>query len=315
VTDDGLLRAAVFKGLRDDLERPRRAAAARLPRRSAPSLIPERVGSRGVHGVPRENILQLLPDAVAPSKEELSNYWQRVAKRALVHLGRRPLKLVRHTHGVTFYHKGKLPEVPESVHRLHMRKRAGGEGVRVWVDDLEGLLGLVAMGAVELHPWNATIDDIERADRIVIDLDPGDGVDWDFVVETALMMRALLRQEGLKPWPKLTGGKGLHLMAPLEESIAHDAARQYARKLAQRLVDKYPEQHVLSASPARRGDKIFLDYLRNGRGNTAIGTYSPRARPHLPIAAPVTWPEVEQGIRPDAFTMRSPFRRTKHAAD
>ena len=155
-----------------------------------------------MHGVPRENILQLLPDAVAPSKEELAAYWTTVAKKALVHLGRRPLKLVRHTHGVTFYHRGKLPEVPASVHQLHIQKREGGEGVRLWVDDLDGLLGLVAMDAVELHPWNATIDDIERADRIVIDLDPGEGVEWDFVVDTALRLRDLLQSEGLKPGPK-----------------------------------------------------------------------------------------------------------------
>src|SRR3954454_22719747 len=131
VTDDGLWRAAVFKGLRDDLGTPRQAAVTRLPRRAAPSLVPERTNSRSVHGVPRENILQMLPDAVTPSKEELVTYWQKVAKRALIHLGRRPLKLVRHTHGVTFYHKGSLPGVPTSLHQLHMMKREGGEDVRL----------------------------------------------------------------------------------------------------------------------------------------------------------------------------------------
>src|SRR5205823_4163547 len=123
LTDDGLLRAAVFKGLRDDLGKPAKAPSSVLPRRKAPSLVPERSSSRSVHGVPRENILQLLPDAVAPSKEELAAYWTTVAKKALVHLGRRPLKLVRHTHGVTFYHRGKLAEVPASVHQLHIQKR------------------------------------------------------------------------------------------------------------------------------------------------------------------------------------------------
>src|SRR5947207_1545589 len=242
LTDDGLLRAAVFKGLRDDLGKPAKAPPSQLPRRKAPSLVPERSSLRSVHGVPRENILQLLPDAVAPSKEELAQYWKKVAKKALVHLGRRPLKLVRHTHGVTFYHRGKLPEVPPSVHQLHIQKCEGGEGVRVWVDDLDGLLGLVAMDAVELHPWNATIDDIERADRIVIDLDPGEGVEWDFVVDTALRLRDLLPAEGLNAWPKVTGGKGLHLMAPLEQPTGH-AARQYARRLVQTLVDKKPDRY------------------------------------------------------------------------
>jgi bifunctional non-homologous end joining protein LigD len=258
LTDDGLLRAAVFKGLRDDLRKPDQVSLSRLPRRKSPSLVPQRAAnSRSVNGVPRENILQLLPDAVTPSKEELAAYWKKVAKRALVYLGRRPLKLVRHTHGVTFYHRGKLPEVPVSVHQLRIQKREGGEGVRLWVDDLDGLLGLVAMDAVELHPWNATIDDIERADRIVIDLDPGEGVEWASVVETALVLREALRAEGLEPWPKLTGGKGLHLMAPLQHPMLHDAARQYARSVVQKLVDERPNSYLLSASPAARRGKIF----------------------------------------------------------
>jgi bifunctional non-homologous end joining protein LigD len=169
------------------------------------------------------------------------------------------------------------------------------------------------MDAVELHPWNATVEDIERADRIVIDLDPGEGVEWASVVETALALRDALRAEGLEPWPKLTGGKGLHLMAPLQHPMLHDAARQFARRVVQKLVDKRPYSCLLSASPAARHGKIFLDYLRNGRGNTAIGSYSPRARPNYPVACPVTWSQVEKGVRPDAFTIRHPCRRAKAA--
>jgi len=101
------------------------------------------------------------------------------------------------------------------VHQLRIEKREGGEGVRIWVDSLAGFLGLVEMGVVEVHPWPATVDDVEHADMLVFDLDPGEGVEWDFVVATALRMRELLEKEGLAPWPKLTGGKGLHLMAPL----------------------------------------------------------------------------------------------------
>ena len=203
ITDDGLLRAAVFKGLRDDLAKPQ-----------AKSLPAKKRGTRSF-GVPRENILQLLPDAVAPTKAELMAYWRKVEKQALEHLGCRPVKLVRNVNGTIFYHKGPLPPVPKAVQRLQVQKREGGEGVRLWVDSLEGLLGLVEIGAVELHPWNATVDDIEHADRIVIDLDPGEGVAWEFVVETALAMRELMKSEGLESWPKLTGSKGIHVMAPL----------------------------------------------------------------------------------------------------
>src|SRR5215211_7348296 len=222
ITDDGLLREAVFKGLRDDLA---------LPAVRAPSIRPpvHAESSRHRGGVPRENILQLLPDAVVPPKEELAAYWRKVAKRALKYLGRRPLKLVRHTRGATFYHKGRLPPIPESVHQLHIEKREGGEGVRVWVDDLAGLLGLLEMDAVELHPWAATVDDIEHPDHLVFDLDPGPGVEWEFVIETALKLRALLQEDGYESWPKLTGGKGLHVMVPIEPSFGHVASAERGR--------------------------------------------------------------------------------------
>jgi bifunctional non-homologous end joining protein LigD len=297
INEGGILREAVFKGLRDD---------ATLSRVRAPRIVPSKA-PRHPGPVPRENILQLLPDAVAPSREELAAYWKRVWKKALPYLGHRPLKLVRHIHGTTFYHKGPLPPIPSSVHQLKVQKREGGEGTRLWVDGLDGFLGLVDIGAVELHPWNSTVDDIEHADVLVIDLDPGEGVEWERVVEASLRMRDLLREEGLDSWPKLTGGKGVHLMAPLEERQTHDRVHALARRLCAKLVERHSWLYILSAQAQRRG-RIFLDYLRNGRGTTAIGTYSPRARQGFPIAAPTTWERIENGIRPDAYTMAHPFR-------
>jgi bifunctional non-homologous end joining protein LigD len=122
-------------------------------------------------------------------------------------------------------------------------------------------------------------------------------------------MRDLMKAEGFVTWPKLTGGKGIHLMAPLDQPLSHDEARQTARRLVSALTARFPDDYILSAQ-ARRHGRIFLDYLRNGRGTTAIGTYSPRARKGFPIAAPVSWSRVEAGIKPDAFTIMSPFRAT-----
>ncbi|TIW32203.1 MAG: DNA ligase D, partial [Mesorhizobium sp.] len=156
--------------------------------------------------------------------------------------------------------------------------------------------GLVEMNAVEVHPWNATVDDIEHADRVVLDLDPGEGIEWAEVIETALALRDIMEAAGLESWPKVTGGKGIHLMGPLETKMTHDSARQLAKSLAQCLVEARPVRYLLSAAPAARRGRIFLDYLRNGRGNTAVGAFSPRARPGFPIAHPVTWSQVERGI-------------------
>jgi bifunctional non-homologous end joining protein LigD len=291
ITADGLLREAVYKGLREDLaEVPMpRAELARAP-------TPVRV--------PKENILQLLPEAVVPSREQLAEYWRKVGKRALEHLGRRPLKLVRHTRGTTFYHKGRLPPLPASVRQLKIAKREGGEGTRVWVEDLDGLLGLVDIGAVELHPWNANVDDIERANVLVFDFDPGEGVEYDFVVASALAMRELLRSEGLSSWPKLTGGRGIHVMVPLKKTMPHDAAHAYTKRLAQQLAATDPKRYTITAAKSARRGRLFIDYLRNGRGTTAIGAYSPRVRPGFPIAAPVTWQDIEHGVRPNAYTMQ-----------
>ncbi|MFL5069875.1 MAG: DNA ligase D, partial [Xanthobacteraceae bacterium] len=128
-------------------------------------------------------------------------------------------------------------------------------------------------------------------------------------IETALKLRALLEAEGYDSWPKLTGGKGLHLMVPIEPRFSHDQARVYCRRMTQRLEAMAPDKYTTSSAPARRAGRIYIDYLRNGRGTTAIGAYSPRAKPGFPVAAPVTWREVENGIAPDAFTMKRPPRR------
>jgi bifunctional non-homologous end joining protein LigD len=116
-----------------------------------------------------------LPDAVVPSRDELAAYWETVADDALRYLGRRPLKLVRHVKGTTFYHMGPLPEIPPAVKQMRLEKRKGGTGTRLWVEDLAGLLGLVQIGVVEIHPWGAMVDDIEHPDTLVFDLDPGEG--------------------------------------------------------------------------------------------------------------------------------------------
>jgi bifunctional non-homologous end joining protein LigD len=319
-TDDGLLRQVVYQGLREDkpardVRRPLATGSPRPvttapPAVSRPAPAPRVPGSRRKStAVPAENILQLLPDPVVPTKEALAAYWTKVADRALKHLGRRPLKLVRHTKATTFYHMGPLPPVPSAVHQLRIKRRSGGEGVRLWVDDLAGLLGLVGIGAVELHPWGATVDGIEHPDLLVFDLDPGEGVAWECVVETAFTLRNILAAHDLDCWPKTTGGKGLHVMVPIARDMAWDPAHDFARRIAVELAANDPDRYVTSAELAKRPGKLFIDYLRNGRGTTAIGAYSPRAREGFPVAAPVTWRDIENGLRSDAFTMTKPPKR------
>jgi bifunctional non-homologous end joining protein LigD len=143
----------------------------------------------------------------------------------------------------------------------------------------------------------------------VFDLDPGEGVQWGFVVDTAFRLRDRLAAEGDDCWPKTTGGKGLHVMVPIKPETSRDVAHNYTRDIAQQLSATARDCYVTSATVARAG-RLFIDYLRNGRGTTAIGAYSPRARPGFPVAAPVTWRQIEQGMRSDAFSIRLPPSRT-----
>jgi len=129
------------------------------------------------------------------------------------------------------------------------------------------------------------------------------------VFESSFSIMRILESEGHECWPKLTGGKGLHVMAQIAVRFAHDKARVYCRSLVERLAAAKPNAYTLSALPARRNNRIFLDYLRNGRGTTAVGAYSPRARQGFPVAAPVTWKDIERGVSPDAYTLTRPPRR------
>jgi bifunctional non-homologous end joining protein LigD len=305
-TREGLLRQVRYHGLREDkapgsvvLERPADddgAAAAVDTRRVA-----------------KANVQRLLPDAVAPSKDALRAYWQSVAAAALPYLGRRPLVLVRHVGQAIFFHQRKLPPIPPAVHHITIEKREGGEGTRVWVDSLEGLLGLVDMDVVEIHPWGATVDDIERPDLLVFDLDPGKGIAWSFVSETALALRDELKRGGYDPWCKTSGGKGLHVMVPIEPEWSWDEARQAAKQFVEHFARR-DRRYTLRSDLALRAGRLFIDYLRNGRGTTAVGAYSPRARPGCPVSYPLSWKEVARGVKPDAFHMADLARREARTA-
>ena len=162
------------------------------------------------------------------------------------------------------------------------------------------------MGAVELHPWGSMIDNIEHPDMLVLDLDPDPNLEWEFVVETALKLRDMFGDEGLSTWPKLTGGKGIHVMVPIEPTLTWEQGRAFIRSIAERLATTMPNRYTLSSSLALRPGRIYLDYARNGLGATTVGCYSPRARLGFPVAMPVMWDDLERGLRSNSFTLAQP---------
>lgn len=322
-TDDGILRHPSFYGLREDKsprdvvrERPRdvarpaksaangkaggkrmKATRART-RRSADANSDAMVaGVRITH-----------PDRVLYAKQsltklDLAKYYEQVADWILPHVVGRPLTLVRCPTGLEgecFYQKHLTGSLPDTVRGV-MIKEKEKRSEYVVVDDLPGLISLVQMGVLEVHPWGARADAIEKPDRLVFDLDPGEGVEWKAVIQAAREMRDYLTGLGLKSFVRTTGGKGLHVVVPLSRRNSWEQLKEFAKGVADAVVRRNPDPYIATMSKAKRRGKVFIDYLRNQRGATAIASYSTRARAGAPVATPLAWDELSPRIKADAF--------------
>jgi bifunctional non-homologous end joining protein LigD len=183
------------------------------------------------------------------------------------------------------------------------------------IDDLEGLLDLVQAGVIEIHPWGSRYEHLEQPDRLIFDFDPGDGVSWRAVIEAALEMRGLLESLGLESFVKTTGGKGLHVVAPIEPSLDWNQVKAFTESVAERMAKERPDRYVAVMSKKIRRGRIFVDYLRNGRGATAVAAYSPRARPRASVSTPLAWDELSEGLRSDHFTLGNIRHRLEFLKD
>jgi bifunctional non-homologous end joining protein LigD len=179
------------------------------------------------------------------------------------------------------------------------------------IDGLEGLLALTQMDAIELHPWGASETDPLHPDRLVFDLDPGEGVELAEVVRAARDVRTRLESLGLQSFCRTTGGKGLHVVVPILPEVGWDEVRDFCKSFAETLSKEQPERFLSTVRKADRKGRILLDWLRNGAGATAIASYCPRARPGATVATPVTWREVNARLNPRAFTLQSVPQRLK----
>lgn len=243
------------------------------------------------------------------TKRELAEYYVRIADRIVPELRDRPLTLLRCPQGSEkecFVQRRATDLIPATVHRVEVELAGEETAEHLAVDSLQGVIGLVQLGVLELHTWNARRDRLDRPDRLVMDLDPAPELPFPRVVEAALEMRGLLRELGLESFAKTTGGKGLHVVAPLTRRNDWEEVRGAARAIAESLSRRHPERYLSRASKAEREGRIFIDWMRNGAGSTAIASYSTRARPGAPVSVPVSWEEVaEPGFDPATFTVRS----------
>lgn len=244
----------------------------------------------------------------ALSKLELARYFEAVAPWMVRHVRGRPLTLLRCADGACTFMKHSKVWAPRTLRRVRIAERTK-TGEYLVADDVAGLVGLAQMDVVEVHTWSSRVEDLERPDRLVLDLDPGPLVPWSDVVEAARVLRAVLEGLGLSPFVKTTGGVGLHVVVPLVPAAGWEACLTFARRLAVGFERERPARY--SAAFARRGRerKILIDYLRNNRTNTSVAAFSPRARPGAPVSVPIAWEELSPRLRSDRWDLRSVLRR------
>jgi len=248
------------------------------------------------------------------TKLDLASYYVEIADWMIPHVGDRPLTLVRCPGGIPgdcFYQKHGDEHFIEQIGRVQIAENDGDVKTYTYVDSVQGLVGMVQMGVLELHTSNSKIDDFEKPDRFIMDLDPAPDVPWARTVEAAFEVRALLEEIGLRSWVKTTGGKGLHVVVPLSRRHTWDEVKDFSRAVAVETSARHFGKYITKSTLAKRKGKIFLDYLRNGRGATAVAAYCIRARPAAAISVPITWDELTPELDPNGFTPDAVVHRMK----
>ena len=313
-TADGHLRHASFRGLREDkpaqevvaeMTKSTKATAAKAPnpqRRTVRLTHPDRVYW------PEEGV----------TKEGLADYYTEVWRYIAPHIVGRPLALLRAPSGIdgqTFFQKHAWKGINTDVVEVQDPAEKDDEPY-VAINDLDGLIGLVQAAVLEIHPWGSTLADWERPDRIIMDLDPGEGVEWQTVIDGAEETRKRLEAAGLNAFVKTSGGKGLHVCAPLKPSARWPAVKAFCKGIADSMAKDSPDKYVATITKSKRGGKILIDYLRNQRGMTAVAPYSTRARPGAAVSMPLAWDELSADIGPAYFTVENtPARLQSLKAD
>ena len=323
-TDAQVLRHPSFEGLREDkpAEKVTRPLTLQLP---PPATSDRRTKGAPMNGTtsrrrtkPRRKTGQLTrastvrltnPDRIlyadiGLTKQGLADYYHEVVQWMLPHVVDRPLSLVRCPEGKSgkcFFQKHGAAGTPEELGRIDIREKEGTKEY-LFVRNVDGLVALAQMSVLEIHVWGSRRDHVDRPDRLVMDLDPHEALPWQTVVDAAHEMRALLNDLGLESFARITGGKGIHVVAPIAPR-RHDwtAVKAFAKSIAHDLAARFPNRYVANMSKAARKGKIFVDYLRNDRGSTAIAPYSTRAKPGAPVATPVAWDELTGQLASNQF--------------
>lgn len=307
-TADGLVRQAAYVGLREDkpagevvleeepgfIPQHEAPAAAKAPAAAPPFAFshPERVlwADQGI------------------TKQELGDYYSSIARWIMPHVEGRVLSLLRCPGGTAekcFFAKHAWLGLDRAIALVD----TGDEKPMMSVDGIDGVMALVQANVLEIHVWGSRVSDLDRPDRLIFDLDPGEGVSWEDIKSAAVELRERLKKFALASFLKTSGGKGLHVTVPLEPALDWDTAKAFTKAVAQRMAADSPRRYVASMAKSRRSGRIFIDYLRNARGATAVAPYSTRARAGAPVAMPLDWSELASLPGASFYTLRNAQQR------
>jgi bifunctional non-homologous end joining protein LigD len=283
-------------------------------KKAAPrSSSPKAASSLVLHGVPITHPDRVISEIGRVTKGELAEYYAAVAPLMLAHIARHPLSLLRCPSGIDrncFYQRNPGNGLGAEVHPFKFRNK-GKSYEYLYIDTPTGLLSLIQMGAIEIHPWGSSVDAIDRPDRLIFDLDPAPDVPFEALKLAAQEMRQRLKRKGIESMPKCTGGKGIHVVVPLAGKDEWPAVKSFAAGLAEEMAAATPDAYVATMAKAKRTGKIFIDYLRNDYTATAIADYAVRARRGAPVAVPLEWRELKSLESANQFTIKDVLKRLK----
>ena len=310
-TDDGILRHPSFVGLRED--KPAKDVVKEVPKHlTVKETRPKRSKTKKKSSAEDFGIEISSPERVifpelGLTKKDLADYYATIEPLIMIDAAKRPMTVIRYPQGTAekgFFQKHDTGTFGPHVKHIPIMEKDGDTEEYLYFDDIRGLLACVQMGTIEFHGWGSKVDKVEYPDRLVFDLDPDVGLDFAMVKEAALRLKVLLGDLGLKTFPLLSGGKGLHVVAPLDQSRDWPTVKSFAERFTRAIAEAEPKMFTANIRKVERKERIFLDWLRNQRGATAVMPYSARGREGAPVSAPIAWEEIDRYQSGHHFSIR-----------
>jgi bifunctional non-homologous end joining protein LigD len=283
----------------------------KLPRKTKP--FPAKGDPNTIAGIKISNPDKLLYPEAEITKRDLALYYEAIGEWIVPHLRNRPLTLVRCPDGWNkecFYQKHAGDGVDEAIERVTVQD-SDGPALYMMANSVRAVVAVLQMGTLELHPWGARIPKLGFPDRIVFDLDPDEALAWKEIANAATVLKTLLENLGLRGFLKTTGGKGLHVVVPIEPTVPWEHIKGFTKAIAEILAQTFPDRFTAKLLKVSRHGKIYIDYLRNGEGATAVAPYSLRAKANAPVSTPIGWLELARDLRFDHFNVKNVPARLK----